>query len=63
MEVPMFSHFSMKLHRFFRKPQRRKADKGVRITKLDPKTRMNSKNEFLQGTNIVMQPVRGVGII
>ena len=63
MEVPIFSHFSRKLHRFLRKPQRRKADEGVWITKLNPTTRMNSKNEFLRGTNISMQQVRGVGII
>ena len=63
MAVRMFSHFSMRLYRYFRKPQRRKADEGVRIAKLNPNTRMNSKNEFLQGTNIFMQPVRGVGVV
>ena len=63
MEVPMFSHFTMRLYRYFGKPQRRKADEGVRIAKLNPNTRMNSKNELLQGTNIFMQPVRGVGVI
>ena len=37
----MFKHFSMKLDKIFRKPQRRKADEGVRIAHLDPETRMN----------------------
>ena len=60
--VPMFSHFSMKLTSVFVKPQRRKANEGVRISHLDPNTRMNSKDEFMQGTNIFMQPVRGVGV-
>ena len=60
--VPMFSHFSMKLTSVFVKPQRRKANEGVRISHLDPNTRMNSKEEFLQGTNIFMQPVRGVRV-
>ena len=58
----MFSHFSMRLIQFFSKPQRRKANEGVRIVHLNPDTRMNSKDEFLQGTNIYMQPVRGVGV-
>jgi hypothetical protein len=61
MEAPMFAHFSMKLKQHFRLPQRRKADEGVRIAHLDPETRMNSKNEFRQGTNISMRAVRGVG--
>ena len=60
--VPMFSHFSMKVTNFFSKPQRRKANEGVRIAHLDPETRMNSKDEFLQGTNIFMHAVRGVGV-
>ena len=60
--LSMFSHFSMKLTSVFAKPQRRKANEGVRISNLDPDTRMNSKDEFLQGTNIFMQPVRGVGV-
>ena len=60
--VPMFSHFSMKLTNFFSKPQRRKANEGVRIAHLDPETRMNSKDEFMQGTNIFMHAVRGVGV-
>ena len=34
----------------------------VRIFHLDPDTRMNSKNEFKQGTNIFIQPLRGVGV-
>ena len=62
MEVAMFSHFSMKLTQVFNKPQRRKANEGVRIVHLNPDGRMNSKDEFLQGTNIYMQPVRGVGV-
>ena len=61
MQAPMFAHFSMTLDKTFRKPQRRKADEGVRISHLDPETRMNSKDEFLQGTNIFVQPMRGVG--
>ena len=62
MVVPIFSHFQMKLTQFFSKPQRRKANEGVRIANLDPEIRMNSKDEFLQGCNIFMQPVRGVGV-
>ena len=58
----MFSQFSMELIQFFEKPQRRKANEGVIIVHLNPDTRMNSKDEFLQGTNIFMQPVRGVGV-
>ena len=46
----------------FSKPQRRKANEGVRIAHLDPETRMNSKDEFMQGTNIFMHAVRGVGV-
>ena len=46
----------------FFKPQRRKANEGVRISNLNPETRMNSKDEFRQGTNITMRPVRGVGV-
>ena len=61
MEVPMFKHFSMKLDKVFRKPQRRKANEGVRIAHLDPETRMKSKDEYMQGTNIFVQPMRGVG--
>ena len=61
MEVPMFSHFAMKAKQFFRHPQRRKANEGVRIANLDPETRMNSKEEFRQGTNIGLRVVRGVG--
>ena len=62
MVVPIFPHFQMKLTQFFSKPQRRKANEGVRIANLDPEIRMNSKDEFLQGCNIFMQPVRGVGV-
>ena len=62
MRVPMFSHFKMELVQIFSKPQRRKADEGVRIYHLDPDNRMNSKNEFMQGTNLYLQPVRGVGL-
>ena len=62
MTIPMFDHFSMTLTKIFRKPQRRKANEGVRIFHLDPNTRMNSKNEFMQGTNIFVQPLQGVGV-
>ena len=62
MEVPMFQHFEMKLVKIFEKPQRRKADEGVRISHLDPDTRLNSKEEFLQGTNLFLQTMRGVGV-
>ena len=62
MRVPMFSHFKMELVKVFSKPQRRKADEGVRIFHLDPDNRMNSKNKFMQGTNLYLQPVRGVGL-
>ena len=60
MEVQMFSHFTMKAVQFFRQPQRRKAHEGVRIVHLDHATRMNSKLEFRQGTNILLIVVRGV---
>ena len=56
MSIPMFSHFKMELIQIFSKPQRRKADEGVRIFHLDPDLRMNSKNDFLQGTNLYLQP-------
>ena len=62
MSVPMFSHFKMEVVKFFSSAQRRKADEGVRIAHLDPETRMNSKDEFLQGTNLFLVPVRGVGM-
>ena len=42
--------------------QRRKANEGVRISHLNPDTRMNSKDEFRQGTNISMRATRGVGV-
>ena len=59
MEITMFSHFTMKLIQFFSKPQRRKVNEGVRIFHLNPDTRMNSMDEFLQG---FMQPMRGLGV-
>ena len=62
MSVPMFSHFKMEVVQFFTSAQRRKADEGVRIAHLNPDTRMNSKDEFLQGTNLFLVPVRGVGM-
>ena len=61
MEAEMFEHFRMELTGIFSSAQRRKANEGVRIANLNPNTRMNSKDEFRQGTNIMMQPVRGVG--
>ena len=61
MEKPMFEQFKITNIQFFFKPQRRLADEGVRIVKLNPQTRMNSKDEFRQGTNVMMRPVRGVG--
>ena len=61
MITPMFYHFKMIAVQFFRQPQRRKAHEGVRIVHLDPATRMNSKLEFRQGTNICLRVVRGVG--
>lgn len=62
MERPIFSQFKMDGTQFFKSAQRRKANEGVRIANLDPTTRMNSCNEFRQGTNIMMRPVRGVGV-
>ena len=56
----MFEHFKMELTGTFSSAQRRKANEGVWIANLNPNTRMNSKDEFRQGTNIMMQPVRGV---
>ena len=53
--------FKMDATQFFKSAQRRKANEGVRIANLDPATRMNSCNEFRQGTNIMMRAVRGVG--
>ena len=55
-------HFKMTLKGILFKPQRREADEGVRISHLNPDTRMNSKDEFRQGTNITMRPIRGVGV-
>ena len=63
MEQPVFAHFKMEPTQFFSKPQRRKANEGVRIANLDPETRMNSRDEFRQGTNIAMQAVRGLGVV
>ena len=40
MTVPIFAHFQMKLIQFFSKPQRRKANEGVRIANLDPDIRI-----------------------
>ena len=48
--------------RYFSSAQRRKADEGVRIANLDPETSMNSKDEFMQGTNLFLVQVRGVGL-
>ena len=62
MEVEIFEHFKMTQTGIFFKPQRRKADEGVRISHLNPDTRMNSRDEFRQGTNIIMRPMRGVGV-
>ena len=61
LSIPIFEHFSMSRTGVFFKPQRRKANEGVRISNLNPETRMNSKDEFRQGTNITMRAVRGVG--
>ena len=61
LAISIFEHFSMIRTGVFVKPQRRKANEGVRISHLNPDTRMNSKDEFRQGTNITMRPVRGVG--
>ena len=55
-------HFEMVQTGVFFKPQRRKANEGVRISHLDPETRMNSGDEFRQGTNIMMRAMRGVGV-
>ena len=60
--IAPFSQFKMDATNFFRSAQRRKANEGVRIANLNPDTRMNSCNEFRQGTNITMRPVRGVGV-
>ena len=62
MQVTMFSNFTMKLEQFFSEPQRRKAIEGVTIFHLNPETRMNSKDELLQGKNIFIQPMRGAGV-
>ena len=62
MEGEIFEHFEMIQTGIFFKPQRRKANEGVRISHLDPGTRMNSRDEFRQGTNITMRAMRGVGV-
>ena len=62
MEINIFEHFEMIQTGIFFKPQRRKANEGVRISHLDPETRMNSRDEFRQGTNIMMRAMRGVGV-
>ena len=62
MDITTFEHFSMAKTGVFFKPQRRKANEGVRISNLNLETRINSKDEFRQGTNITMRPVRGVGV-
>ena len=62
MSMTVFEHFAMKVTQVFTKPQRRKANEGVRIAHLNPDTRMNSKDEFRQGTNVMMMPTRGVGV-
>ena len=62
MEVGIFEHFKMTQTGIFFKPQRRKANEGVRISNLSPDTRMNSREEFRQGTNITMRAIRGVGV-
>ena len=61
IEIPIFEHFCMTRKGVFEKPQRRKANEGVRISHLNPETRMNSKDEFRQGTCITMRAVRGLG--
>ena len=63
MITPMFYHFKMKAIQIFIQPQRRKAHKGKRIVHLDLATRMNSKLEFRQGTNICMRVVSEVGAV
>jgi len=53
----VFEHFKMEVTQVFSKPQRRMANEGVRIAHLNPET----KDEFRQGTNVMMVPARGVG--
>ena len=62
MEVEIFEHYKMTQVGIFFKPQRRKANEGARISNLNPDTRMNSRDEFRQGTNITMRAMRGVGV-
>ena len=47
MDITTFEHFSMAKTGVFFKPQRRKANEGVRISNLNPETRMNSKDDDL----------------
>ena len=61
-EADIFEHFKMTQTGIFFKPQKRKANEGVRISHLNPDTRMNSKDEFRQGTNITMRAIRGMGV-
>ena len=61
MARTMFEHFTMKVTKVFYKPQQRIANEGVRIVHLNHDTRMNSKDKFRQGTNVMMRPTRGVG--
>ena len=72
MEITTFEHFSMAMTGVFFKPQRRKANEGVRISNLNPETRMNSKDEFRQEgytldrektVSFVLLILRGNGII
>ena len=63
MNKSLSTRVKMKPVQFFRHSQRRKADEGVRIVHLDPVTRLNSKLEFRQGTNICLRVVRGVGAV
>ena len=62
MQAAPFEHFEMSIKGAFLKPQRRKADEGVRISNLNPDTRMNSRDEFRQGTNIIMRAVIRLGV-
>ena len=62
MEIDIFEPFEMIQTGVFFKPQRRKANEGVRMSHLNPETRMNSRDEFRQGTNITMRVIRGVGV-
>ena len=52
---------NMKLVKVFSMSQRRKADEDVRVVHLEPDTKTNTKLEFLNGTNVFLQRVRGWG--